>query len=108
MSKANYVFQGEPSGACPTYFKANIAGAIWNQHNMGYSSPGWHLAIHLSEHVEDIAMQELEKIVEKEDDKGIIRWFKYYLPRCIALVPARRREKFLEGFWQAIEDEKVF
>ena len=107
MSK-NKIFQGEPSGACPTYFKACIDEARSKRHNMGYSSPGWHLAIHLSRHVEDIAMEELDKIVEKEDNKRIIQWFKYYLPRCIALVPARRRENFLKGFWQAVEDERVF
>ncbi len=75
---------------------------------MGYSSPGWHFAINLFEHVEDITMKNLDKILEKEDNKGIIQWFKYYLPRCIGLVPARRRKKFLDGFGQAIDDEKVF
>jgi len=108
MTKVNDMFQGESSRACPTFFSLGIAEAKSRRHNLGYYSPGWHLAIHLSGYVEETAMQELEKIAEKNDDKGIIQWFKYYLPRCTALVPTRRREKFLQGFWQAVEDERVF
>lgn len=106
MSNADCLFKGESSGACPSYFKLAIEEAKLD--NTGYRSPGYHLSIHLTEYVEDVAMDDLGNLVDKNEDEVIIQWFNHYLPRCIALVPAGRRENFLKGFWEAIEKNEVF
>jgi len=105
-------FRGEPSGACPTYFRAGCWEARTRllPFNMGYDSPAWHLSIHLysEANYQDEAMEELEELVSREDDRGIIQWFRHYLPRCMKLVPSKRVPTFLKGFWEAMEDERVF
>ena len=105
-------FKGEPSGACPTYFRAGCYEARNRllPLNMGYDSPAWHLAIHLYCDLvyQEEAMEELEELVALEDDRGIAQWFRYYLPRCMKLVPSKRLPTFLKGFWQAVEDGRVF
>jgi len=102
-------FRGEPSGACPNHFRCSISDARkGGGGNWGYANPAWHLSIHLQDFVEGEDLEELSDLADKEDDKGIIRWFKHYLPRAMKLVPSRRNRSFLKGFWQAVEDGRLF
>jgi hypothetical protein len=106
-------FKGERSGACPTYFRIGtqrIKSRNLEFHNQGYDDPAWHLSIHLLEEFEQegIELKELEALVEKKDDDGIIEWFRYYLPRAMKFIPTRKHGSFLSGFWRAVEDERVF
>lgn len=105
-------FKGKPLNSCPTYFRVGCENAS-QRNNSGYDVPSWHLSIHLVYDIFDfdegeIAVSELEELVGKEDDGGIIRWFRYYLPNCMKLVPYRRNISFLKGFWLAIQQERVF
>ncbi len=110
--KAKYEFKGEPSGACPNYFRIGISKiqtGNFEYHNQGYDDPAWHLSIHLANEFEEGAeLGELEVLVDEEDDLGIIAWFKHYLPRVMKLVPPRRYGSFLNGFRRAVEEERVF
>ena len=108
-----YEFKGEQSGACPNYFRIGtqrIKSRNLEFHNQAYDDPAWHLSIHLLAEFEEegTELKELEALVGKKDDDGIIEWFKYYLPRAMELIPTRRHGSFLEGFWRAVEDERVF
>ena len=38
------------------------------------------------------------------NDDSVLDWLSQALPRCMALVPQRRRDSFLEGFYQYDED----
>lgn len=102
-------FKGESGGACPTYFKIKCREAKEGG-TSGYHQAAWHLSIHLDSELDDyeIAINELEKLVDAKDDTGISEWFRYYLPRCMKLIPRRRLSTFVKGFWQAVEDGRVF
>jgi hypothetical protein len=111
--KPKHEFSGQPSGACPNYFRIGIwrirTGNL-EYHNQGYDDPAWHLSIHLADEFEGerTELEELGILVDKEDDDGIIAWFKHYFPRVMKLIPPRRYGSFLNGFRRAVEDERVF
>jgi hypothetical protein len=44
---------------------------------------------------------------ELRDDKAVWRWYCKYLPRCMALVPARRRSQFVAGVYGAAEVDLI-
>ena len=77
----------------------------------GYDRAGWHLAIHVadSERPYDIddadkwgaEIDALVKLLDDEDDDGVISWFERHYPKCMALVPHRRRRQFLKGVYAA-------
>jgi len=110
MKSKKKIFKGEPSGACPSYFKWNCLDAKGGG-RFSYEIPGYHLSIHLRDVLDDpeeIDLDELHELVDKGDDRSIIKWFKFYLPRCMKLVPSRRYPSFLKGFWDAEEQGRVF
>ncbi len=39
-----------------------------------------------------------------EGDEELLQWLEVEFPRCMQLVPRRRRAKFLEGFFEADEN----
>jgi transcriptional regulator with XRE-family HTH domain len=110
----------EPSmKGAPSYFRAGIVEAatrkiIGHDAHTGaavradYSEPAWHLAIHVEEYLSDEATEELEPIFTIEDAGAFEEAFWAFLtrefPGCVALVPAKRREQFLKGFYRAMED----
>ena len=109
-------FRGEPSNACPSFFRACCVEARKGGTH-SYREAGWHLSIHLDEQIDDPrAMDELTEIIDNElipmdeisADRVILVWFGHYLPLCMQLVPKRRRGSFVKGFWQAVEDNRVF
>ena len=46
-----------------------------------------------------------EGIVQPPDDARVLAWFDRHLPRCMALVPRRRRWSFLAGVYRVALDE---
>ena len=39
--------------------------------------------------------------------RNLLGWLRYYLPRCMRIVPpAKQKRSFLDGFMACIEDEK--
>jgi hypothetical protein len=44
---------------------------------------------------------------EAEDDEGVLAWFDRELPRCMALMPRRRRPQFLKGVYAMFEEVRV-
>jgi hypothetical protein len=98
-------------GVCPTWFMAHCRTAARGG-NTGYDSAGYDLARTLdglapddvendqwSEEVEGFA-----ELVSREDNEAILGWLGIHLPRCLAMVPTRRRAGFLNGLYRAVED----
>jgi hypothetical protein len=48
-------------------------------------------------------------LIRYDVDNGdlILRWFDDHFPGCMALVPRERREAFLRGVYQAVEDGDI-
>lgn len=98
------------SGACPTFFRGCVARARSNR--AGYSEAGYHLAIHARELVDgdvpDEVIDELNRLLEAPDAaEQIWHWLRRTLPRCMALVPSRRKLTFRRGVTSAIEEGRV-
>lgn len=49
-------------------------------------------------------LERLDGLIEAGDDSAVIGWFEERYPRCMALVPARRRQNFLEGVYRISEE----
>lgn len=104
----------------PTFFRACCREAR-TQRN-GYAGPGYHLAIGLAGMVpydcdDDDWQEELNKLEallsptdpgKLRDDNAVWEWFASHYPKCMALVPRRRREQFLKGVYQALDDDRIF
>jgi Protein of unknown function (DUF1778) len=99
----------------PAWFRAVCTeasqGGSWT-----YRYVGEHLARHLGgmipQNVNDVQewatiLKELEDLVfkppVKRDNDAIWAWLYKYFPKCMELVPKRRRLQFLEGFCKRIE-----
>jgi Protein of unknown function (DUF1778) len=114
-------------GACPTWFLATCReasrGGSW-----GYEVAGRKLAAALSaEQPWDLdegewttQMERLAELVlptdpdrpnmfatHLRDDTAVLAWFDEHFPRCMKLVPMRRRSQFVEGVYQAADNEEV-
>ena len=112
----------------PTYFRARCMTA--RRGGAGsYSDAGWHLAIHLHEHqpyamerdewseaineLTDLLADALsegstpDEVTETESTMLAWEWVARHMPRCAALVPKKRRMKFVGGVLQAFEDGRV-
>jgi hypothetical protein len=98
-------------GACPTWFWAHCRTAARGG-NTGYHSAGYDLARTLDglapDDVEDHKWAEevvgFAELVSRDDNQAILGWLEIHLPRCLAMVPTRRRDGFLTGLYRAVED----
>ena len=111
----------EPSmHGAPSYFRYGIADAsarkVIGRANTGevaradYSVPAWHLAIHLEDYLSDEATEDFSALGDLKGealDAALWKFLKQEFPGCIALVPPGRRQQFLSGFHQAIEDGRL-
>jgi hypothetical protein len=100
-------------GPCPTYFRACCSEAARGRTKegavLGYDHPGYHLTIHLESEcpyeVDEFdwqnAISELVDLIYDGADVKIVEWYMHWLPSCMALVPRRRRRKFVEGVYRA-------
>ena len=99
-------------GPCPSFFKACCATAAMG----GGGSYKW-AGHQLAGHVRRLCPWELEEeewlarldglyelVEEGAEDEAIVDWLEENLPRCVALVPTRRRPIFIEGMLQHFED----
>jgi hypothetical protein len=100
------VFQGVPSFFRALCFEATRGG------ESGYSGAGWALLHNLPTLVEgdtneDIGakLDELAIHLRDREDLAVIDWLKRELPRCMDLVPTRRRDQFLNGIYESWENE---
>jgi hypothetical protein len=99
-------------GGLPSYFRASCYTASRGE-NAGYFGVGRMFAASLANEVpydlEDdewqTEVEALEELVAADDDAGAWSWFKTHFPRCMAIVPPRRKDRFLAGVRAAYEDE---
>jgi len=97
------VFRGVPS-----FFRACCHDAAQQNYRLDYSNAGYHLAMNLlrlapletefDEWANEV--DSLWKLCESSDVDAVIRWFIDRFPRCMALIPKRRRWKFAQGVFE--------
>lgn len=98
-------------GGVPSFFRASIYEA-GRGGSGGYSAAGWQLASSLDSTVpNDLTFaewqRELGNLIKKiEDDDAVWGWFVSTFPKCMALVPARRKDQFIAGVRRAHEEER--
>lgn len=101
----------------PTYIRASIyharrGGAV------SYREVGWNLAIHLNGEIPASAsfddwQDELDALgdllfpAHKRDAAKVLAWFDSHYPRIMNEIPRRRRSQFLEGVYDAADEEKI-
>lgn len=49
----------------------------------------------------------LTSAVDQPDDDGVWNWFKEHFPKCMRLVPTRRKQQFVVGVRQAYGEERI-
>jgi hypothetical protein len=99
------------SGACPTFFKA-LCWEARRGGGLGYDRAGTqltHVAAELVAFDTDEEWTEklkgLEALLLARDDAGVLGWFDRELPKCMALIPRRRRASFLAGVYREVEED---
>jgi hypothetical protein len=98
-------------GACPTFFRACCATARMGGDN-GYRWAAYELTRALDSLSPDALdaeewmerLEALSDLLEDDDEEAVFAWFDDNLPRCMALVPRRRRPSFLAGVHQFVEE----
>jgi hypothetical protein len=126
---APMLFKPKGKGACPTYFVGCCNEAAQGGAG-GYFQAGYTLATHIGaampyELDEDEEAAELEQLSELllpadpeqgglrkirrelRDDGALLAWLEKNVPRCLALIPARRRKQFVAGFYAAADDDAI-
>ena len=99
----------------PTFF-----GALCAEARLGGTN-GYYLAGHeftrqlesnspheLSEDEWYDQLEALQRMADDEDDRGIWKWLLRIYPRCMELVPTRRREQFLKGMYDYLDENQLF
>jgi hypothetical protein len=100
-------------GGVPTHFRARCAEAARGV--ISYSHIGYYLATSLiSEIPYDLEEEEwldaivrLIKMLDTEEKKNVLNWFREHLPKFMAFVPSRRSEQFLAGVYRAHEEGSI-
>jgi len=103
--------KGAPgSGACPAFFQALCYEARRGAGH-GYDWAGYELARHVRQLIAwDNSgelrgkLRKLATLVRSYDDEGMLEWLEEELPQCMQLVPERRHQRFLKGFYQMVEE----
>jgi hypothetical protein len=100
-------FQGIPS-----FFRGCCRDVASRRVDVSYSYPAYELVRHLErlipyscevdEWEDEVA--ELVRLLEVEDGEAVWTWFTDHYPKCMALVPRRRRAHFLDGVYSAARD----
>ena len=92
-------------GACPSFFRALCMTASAGGAS-DYSTAGHELTRHVQslgpDDLDDDEWKgrvgDLRRLLRRRGkDSEIAEWFEHNLPRCMDLVPARRRHKFVDG-----------
>lgn len=118
MKQAQQIERRPPAkgvhGGVPSFFRACCFEAAQGGES-GYFGAGWHLANSLGSQIpDDLEIEEwqdeidaLQELLADDDGQGVWAWFRYHYPKCMALVPTRRREQFVAGVRQADEDDRI-
>ena len=94
------VFTGAPTFFVACCHTARAGGS------MGYELPGYHLTAGLDSlipyDIDDLEdwmdeLDSLHQLIEDDNDCAVLEWFCLHFPKCMALVPRRRRRQFLVG-----------
>ncbi len=98
----------------PSFFRGCCLEAQRGGEN-GYANAAWHLSGALGSQIpydiedDDWADQidALKGLIKDEDGEGVWSWFKRHYPKCMQLVPTRRREQFVSGVYRAYQDGRI-
>jgi len=104
---------GQHTGV-PSFFRACCHEAR-RGNRCTYAHPGYHLTIHLwSQQPYDMdddkwakETDRLTNALDQHDDDGVWNWFKEHFPKCMKLVPTRRKAQFVAGVRQAYDEERI-
>jgi hypothetical protein len=98
------------SGACPTFFKATCWEASRGGGH-GYDWAGRKLigcaaSLIAADTTEELfeKFEELKGLIWDRNHDGVLDWFDRELPRCMELIPRRRRASFLAGVYTEVEE----
>lgn len=103
------VFTGVPS-----YFRASCYEVASRRLNVGYEYAGQQLARHLERLApydldEDDwlgRLESLDEAIDGGDREGVMAFLLHHFPRCMALVPARRRDRVVAGVFEYAEENQ--
>jgi len=95
---------------CPTFFRA-LCSEARRGGLASYVGAGHELMRHVERLAPycaddddwDAEVEKLNSLVEQEDDQAVLTWFVDHYPKCMQLVPKRRRESFLAGVYAMAE-----
>lgn len=99
----------------PSFFRSCCLEATRGGES-GYWNAGWHLAIHTEEEmpydIEDDEqweemLDELREAASNDDVDAVWDWYCKVFPKCMELVPIRRKDQFVNGVRQAWEDGRL-
>jgi hypothetical protein len=101
-------------GPCPTWFlatchEAGRGGAntyAWAGHKL-LGSIASEMSYEYDDEEWNAKLDELEALLDANDDHGVLAWFDRELPRCMKLVPRRRRQQFLKGLNERFKEEGI-
>ncbi|MDF1552461.1 MAG: hypothetical protein P1P84_05330 [Deferrisomatales bacterium] len=96
------------TNARPSFFRGCVASSRTSRE--GYRIAGYHLALHALEildgEVEPSVFRDLGAILgSRYPEDALWRWFRTTFPRCMALVPSRRKATFLAGVLDAVDEK---
>ena len=103
------VFAGPHFSGVPSFFRGCCEDAKCGG-NLGYDHAGRELSRNLdSLEPEDLEqanweeeIERLRPLVEASDDQAILEWFIARYPKCMSLVPKRRRDSFIRGVYESL------
>jgi hypothetical protein len=98
----------------PSFFRACCREAGQGGTNT-YRDAGWHLAIHLCDQspyeieLDDWQgyIEKLKAACEEKDEIEVWEWFHLHYPKCMSLVPKRRKRQFVAGVLAAYVEGRV-
>ena len=99
----------------PTFFRCCCREATRGGAD-GYWNAGWHLAIHTEEQMPyecdddeqwEQMVDELREGAGNDDVDAVWDWYCNIFPKCMELVPIRRKDSFVKGVRQAWEDGRL-
>jgi hypothetical protein len=97
------------SGACPTSSKATVLEASRGGHRgdvlagRGLMATAKDLVAFGSEAERIAKVAEVRERIAAGDGEVVLGWFERELPRCMVLIPARRRASVLAGNYEEVD-----
>lgn len=101
----------------PSYMRATIAEASRGGAT-SYRTVAHQLARHLAGEIPDSAdydtwQEELDRLwnllypARSREDELVLSWFDTHYPRIMKAIPRRRRQQFVEGIYEAADEERI-